>query len=110
MFGGAGWLLFQVISFVQSFIAPDKVFNSTMSNLGEVLMVIPLLFPAFVIGMMAANCLMWCIPPARRTFALEAEGHPGTDFSSAMKDLAFASAICLVVTVPVSLLGAVDPF
>lgn len=110
LFVGVWFLLIQFTLCVQQFIAPDKVFNATMSDPGETLMTVPLLFPAFPIGMMAANCVMWCIPPARRAFANESEGHTGTDFASSMKPLAMISAVCLIVAIPLAILGAFDPF
>jgi hypothetical protein len=56
---------FGLMLLVQSLVAPQRHFHQNMTNLGEILMVIPLFFPAIGIGMIAANLFVWLIPPAR---------------------------------------------
>lgn len=45
------------------------------------------LFAAIPLSMLAANALLWCVPPLRRIFEREAEGYPGTDYASTQKSL-----------------------
>jgi hypothetical protein len=104
------WLLFRLMLLVQSLIAPQKHFNQNMTNLGEILMIIPLFIPAIGIGMMAANLLVWLIPPARAALNKEAAGHAGTDLRSSMKQLGLATVMLAAIALPLSLLGALDPF
>jgi hypothetical protein len=81
-----------------------------MSNLGEVLMVIPLLFPALVFGLMAANLRVWLIPPARAALEDEARARGTPDYATIQRQFAIAAAILTALTLPLSLLGAIDPF
>jgi hypothetical protein len=108
--GAVWWGLFQVVVLAQAVLAPQKRFGQNMSNLGEVLMVVPLFLPALGVGMMAANLRVWLIPAARDALEQEAHAQPGAEFAPAMKHLAIATVVLLALAVPLSLLGAVDLF
>jgi hypothetical protein len=107
---GIWWLLFRAMLLLQSVAAPQKHFQQNMTKLGQILMVLPLFFPAIAVGMMAANLLVWLIPSARKVLNREAAAHAGADFRSGMKQLGIAAVILAAVAFPLSLLGAIDPF
>lgn len=108
--GFAWWGLFQLVALAQAALAPQKRFGQNLSNLGEIFMVIPLLFPALSIGMMAANLRTWLIPPARAALEQEAAAGLSAEFAVSMRQLALATAILLALGLALSLLGAVDFF
>jgi hypothetical protein len=108
--GAAWWGLFQLNLFAQSVLAPQKRFGQNMSNLGEIFLTLPPLFPALAIGMLAANLRVWLIPPARHALEREARSQQRSEFAPAMKELAIATAVLLGLALPLSLLGAVDFF
>ena len=70
------------------------------------LMVFALTPGALCVGMAAANCLAWLVRPARRTFAEEAVGHPGTGFRESTVALFRLAAWVLALGFTVALLGA----
>ncbi len=45
------------------------------------------LFASLPLGMLLANCIAWCLPPARRAFEQEAKDIPRASFYEAMRDL-----------------------
>ena len=98
--------LFLVVAFFQQASAPEGAYLFSSSSKGEGLMHLPLLVASVAPGMMLGNCVAWCIPPARRTFEGEAEGHSGTSFASAMADLFKGGGVILLVCLPISLLGS----
>ena len=108
--GAAWWLLFRAVALVQRAVAPAKVFGVNMSHPGEILMVVPPFFPAVAIGMLLANAILWCISPARRALERESKGFPGTDFAAAMKQVGLAGLVLLAIAIPLSILGAIDPW
>ncbi len=67
------------------------------------LMVMPLFIPAFALGGLCSNCLMWCIPAARRTMEAEAAGDQEMTFMGANAGLikwgGIASAVCLMLSI-----------
>jgi len=106
-----GYILFQLSWWVHTLFYPQhtgemrEVFRKGMDLSGLLL-----LFPNFIasvpFGLMAANLVAWCIPPARRTFEREAQGVKWASFAHAMQGLfkfgLWLLAICLVL----SLIGA----
>jgi len=71
------------------------------------LMLMPLFVPAAVAGFLSANCVMWLIPPARRTMTAEAAGDGELTFAGSNAGLikwgGLASAVCVIL----SLIGIV---
>jgi len=53
----------------------------------KTLIVLPLSLASIPVGLLAANLLVWCIPPARRFFDREAQNRPNADFASSMRGL-----------------------
>jgi hypothetical protein len=95
---------------IQRASIPEGAILSSYTRAGSILMFVPILFPSLAIGMMIANLIAWCIPPARRTFEKEARGIKGASFRKTMRTLTIASAILLAVITPLSLLGAMNYF
>lgn len=67
------------------------------------LMLMPLGIPAVVFGFLSANCLMWCIPSARRTMESEAAGDKKMTFAGSNAGLikwgGLASAVCIFLSI-----------
>jgi hypothetical protein len=108
--GVTWWGLFRLVVVAQSFLAPQNHFGRNMSDAGEILMVIPLAFPALAVGMMAADVRTWLIPAARYALDREARLSSGIEFRTATKQLAVAALILMAIAVPLSLFGALDIF
>ena len=70
------------------------------------LMAMPLMFPAMVLGLISANCLVWCIRSARRVMDAEAAGDKEMTFAGANAKLAKWGGIISVGCFVVSLIGA----
>ena len=71
--------------------------------LSSFLLLLPLGIPALVFGMLAANLLFWCIPPARRTMQIEAAGDTEMTFTGSNAGLlkwgGLASGICFALCI-----------
>lgn len=67
------------------------------------LMLVPLAIPALVGGFLAANCLVWLVPAARRAMDAEAADDPEMTFAGANAGLikwgGLASVVCLVISI-----------
>lgn len=59
----------------------------TDTELTKTLIVLPMMFASFPLGLLGSNLVAWLIPPARRYFDREAKGRPRGDFGTAMRDL-----------------------
>ena len=73
---------------------------------GGILMVLGLLAAWLPLAMIVGNLLVAAVPPARRALDLEASTVPGTDFSSANKDLLKVAIFLTPAGLVVALLGA----
>lgn len=66
------------------------------------LVLMPLGIPALVAGFLSANCIFWCIPPARRAMEREAAGDRELTFAGSNAGLikwgGLAAVICLVLS------------
>ena len=66
------------------------------------LMLMPLGIPAFLGGMLSANCIMWCLPAARRTMESEAAGDKEMTFAGSNAGLlkwgGALSAVCILLS------------
>jgi hypothetical protein len=71
------------------------------------LMLMPLALPATVLGFLAANCLVWLIPPARRSMQGEAAGDKEMTFSGSNSGLIKWGTIPSIICVILSIIGAV---
>lgn len=79
---------------------------SLPSFISSFLLMMPVLFAAFPLGFMIANCLAWCIPPARKTSDQEAKGYKFASFEESMRGLYKISLIWVPVCLILSLIGA----
>jgi hypothetical protein len=70
------------------------------------LLLIPLGGSSLVIGMILGNLLVWCIPPARPSFARDAGACPEIGFGPTMHSLLRWSWIPLVIGFGLSFIGA----
>ena len=110
------YVLFQVMWRVHTVIYPEHAgslrefwgkgigFPSFVSSF---LLAMPLFFAAIPLGLLFANCIAWCVLPARRAFEREAEGVKWPSFRESMYGLwkmaKFIVPICLLL----SFIGAV---
>jgi hypothetical protein len=80
-----------------------NIMRSNEHQVSQMLLTLPCLFSAIPLGMLLANCMAWCIPPARRTFEREARGIAHASFRASMSDLGkfalFIVPICLALGV-----------
>jgi hypothetical protein len=76
------------------------------SFVSSFMLFMPLLFAAIPLGMMVADCIAWCIPPARHAFEREAQGVEWVSFPEAMRSLWRISLVAVPVCVFLSLVGA----
>lgn len=70
------------------------------------LMIFSLMPGAIVVGFMLGNVVFWLIPPARRTFDMEARDYPGTSFRDSMRGLFTIGAFVLVPGMVLALIAA----
>jgi hypothetical protein len=70
------------------------------------MMLFGLMVPALAIAMVAANAVLWLVPPARRALEAEARPFPGTDFRSAQRTLIRVAVWAMLLGAVVSLAGA----
>jgi len=71
------------------------------------LITIPPLFLSIPLGLMASNCLMWCVPAAKAASEAKAEGVKWASFKDAQTALAKAFCILLIPTLILGVAGAV---
>jgi len=83
---------------------------SFLEILPYLLFIVPILFSSLVLGLMIANLLAWCIPPARRVFDAEAESVTEAGWVS-FRESMMALTIGAVFLVPICLfLGLIGAF
>src|SRR5438128_1987206 len=87
------------VMFNQEFHQEDRGFI-------PLLFFIPPFFAAVPVGLLLCNAIAWCIPPARRAFAREAEGVWHASFADAQRDLATVALYISVPTLVIALVGA----
>ncbi len=75
-------------------------------GLGGVLTALGSLFASFAPSMIVANCLVWLVPAARRTFQAEAEPFPDVTFRSANQGFLRMAMLMTPIGLAVALLGA----
>ena len=67
-------------------------------------------FAALAPGFMAANAVLWIVPPVRRALNENAIGVEGASFRSSMRDLWKIARIALPIGFALALLGAIEPW
>lgn len=119
--GGIGSVcygLFQVMWRIHTIIYPEHIgrFNefwqgqdglSARSFVSSFLLIIPLFFASIPLGLILANLIAWCIPPARQAFEKEAKGHKFTSFKEAMTGLFQLALVIVPICLVLSLIGAI---
>lgn len=109
------YALFQLMWGVHAWLYPDHVGRFREFWAGRIglpafvssfLLLIPLLFAAIPLGMIFANAVAWCIPPARRVFEREAKGVKWTSFPEAMKGLTKIALVMVPICLMLSFIGA----
>lgn len=101
--------LFSLLWQLNTWVFPEHVgrlkdlFGSDEHKVSQLLMTLPCFISAIPLGMMLANCVAWCGPPARRVFEFEAKGVAHASFRASMLDLAkfalFVVPVCLVLSI-----------
>jgi len=71
------------------------------------LLLMPLFLAAVPLGMLLANCIAWCLPPARKIFEREAQGVKWASFRGAMSGLAKLALIVVPICLLLSFIGAI---
>jgi len=114
--GGGVWLcasiLWVVMWRVHVAIYPDhagvtfKELVGGRTTFGFFLFFFPLLFASMPLGYMLANCIAWCIGPARKAFDSEARGFPGTSFRASQRGLWMIGKYVIPLCLLLSLIGA----
>ena len=112
---GSAYVLFQIMWWIHITLYPGHAgrFNefwqegvSFQSFVSSFLMLIPLLFAALLIGLMFANCVAWCVVPARRAFDREAKGLKWASFRESMGGLWVIARILVPGCLLLSFIGA----
>jgi len=70
------------------------------------LFLMPLILAALPLSLMIANCIVWCIPPARRAFQREGREEEWWSFPVAMRQLWQISQLLVPIGLLLSLVGA----
>jgi hypothetical protein len=113
--GGSAYVLFKIMWHIHIALYPDHAGRfdefwgqgvSFRSFVSSFLLLIPLLFAGLVIGLMFANCVAWCVVPARRAFDREAEGVKWASFRVSMRRLWVVARIIVPACLLLSFIGA----
>ncbi len=116
--GLAAWLgtwygLFRAVWALPVWLYPQHVFRdfwqegiSFASFVPSFLMLFAHALGALCFGFVVTNCIVWMIPPARRTFDAEAKGYPGTGFRESTSGLLRLTVWTLPIGLVVALLAA----
>jgi hypothetical protein len=99
------YFFWKLATVIQSNMIPSNAIIWNYSKLGGVLMYVPTLLPSLSLGMIFANFIAWCIPPARKAFDREANGVKNASVRSATRSLFIISIVLMLVTFPISILG-----
>lgn len=113
--GAAGCAFFTLVWHVHTWIYPahsGRLRDFWPRGLGfpafasSFLLAVPPCIAAIPVGMILANLVAWCIPPARRAFRREAEGIPWASFGESMAGLAWISTLLVPIGLALGLVGA----
>jgi hypothetical protein len=115
-FTGIIWrLLFQGMWGVHTWIYPEHVASHDQfwrKGIGirafvpSFLLLMPLMFVSMPIGMLLSNCVLRCIPPARKALDTEAQGVKWASFRESMYGLGRVALILVPLGLFLSFLGA----
>jgi hypothetical protein len=89
----AYWILIEAVWRLRGALVPaedrslGEMLHGSCDGVSIFLMMVAPLFAALPIGMLAANALVWCVPPARRALDREGEGHWHASFAESQRDL-----------------------
>lgn len=72
---------------LQSLAFPSDSILSGGTEMGKALLFVPLFFPCLLLGMLFANAVLWCIPPARAGLEEKAKSGGVQNFRQAMRAL-----------------------
>jgi hypothetical protein len=84
-------------------------FGQTSTNAAGIFLYVPILFPSMTLGMVLANFLIWCVPPARNALAKE-DARIGLTYSKAQKELLVISLPLVFIAGIFISIGVVEPF
>ena len=98
-------IAFLVIEYRRA-MAPADAFLFSGTRLGNILAFVAPGFPSMVIGLLAANLLVWSISPARAALGGDAPGARRHGFRSSQLVLAKFGAVVSAVALPLCVLGA----
>ena len=103
----ASWILIVLLldKYRASLALPGSFLRGS-TRFGNILMHVSPGLPSIAVGLIVANLLIWCIPPARTALANEDKKFPGTDFRSSNVTLIKGLAFLAAVTFPLAFLGA----
>ena len=76
------------------------------NDLQIIFVTIPMFFPSLAWGMIIGNTIMWMVPPARRRFEREAEGHKGCSFKEGMRGMLKVAIVLSVVAIPIAVFAS----
>jgi hypothetical protein len=80
------WVLFfKAAGLYFQFLHKPSFDSHQRSEASRIVIVLGAFFTSMPLGMLTANFLVWCIPPARRALEAEAAAFPGTEYSSAQR-------------------------
>ena len=109
------YALFQVMWHVHTLFYPEHSGRlrefwvrgiSGRAFVSSFMLLMPLLIAAIPLGMIFANAVAWCIPPARRAFAQEANGVKWASFPEAMGGLTKIAFVIVPICIALSFIGA----
>lgn len=107
---GIAFFIGKVLVNIQHHFIPSDAILSGGTAVGAALMFIPLIFPSLLLGMIAANFIIWCIPHARIILNQEASGVKNASFGQSMRFLFILLIIVIMISGPISLLGTFSYF
>lgn len=108
--GFSYFLLFQLVLAFQHLFIPKDIILLANNGPGCILMYFPIFFTSMGMGLIITNLFVWCFPFIRNILDKEAEGVKGASFKEAMRELYKVTAWMLLITLPISLIGAMDYF
>ena len=86
------------------FMNGDQRFAATVAG---ILLMLPLFVAAIPLGFMLGNCIVWCIPPARKALERESQGVKWASFREAMSGLWNICRTMVPICLLLSFIGAV---
>jgi hypothetical protein len=109
---GVSIALFTVLWHLNVWVYPQhtgklrEIMRSSNHTASQLLMTLPSFFASIPLGMLFANCIAWCIPPARETFEREAKGIALTSFRKSMSGLGKVAMYVVPVCLALGVVGA----